>query len=100
MFGEGGVGMEKEKVKKMLDDISEAIRTLRQYSDYICDCRAKEIHMNRCIRKMAKAMGLDVNEKPWKCENAVATEISFVYNNVYFFELENYRKCDEDAGAD
>lgn len=92
--------MEKERAQKIVDDISNSVNALRQYSEYICDCKAKEIHMSQCIRRIAEAMGLDVNEKPWQCGNAVATEISFVYEGVRFFELENYRKCDKDDGTD
>lgn len=92
--------MEKERAQKIVDDISNSVNALRQYSEYLCDTRVKEIHMSNCIRSIAEAVGLEVNEKPWRCGDVVATEISFVYNNVTFFELENYRECDEYAGAD
>lgn len=92
--------MKKEKTKKMLDDISQAVNALRQYSEYLCDTRTREIHMINCVRRVAEAIGLEVNEKPWRCGDVAATEISFVYEGVRFFELENYRKCDKDDGTD
>ena len=94
------MSMDKNNAKKILDDISKSINTLKQYSTYLCDSRANEIHMSNCIRSIAEAIGLEVNKKPWRCDGMQATEISFVYNNIRFFELENYRKCEEDAKAD
>ncbi|MBO5853147.1 MAG: hypothetical protein J6Q61_00245 [Bacteroidales bacterium] len=91
--------MKKEKTKKMLDDISQAVISMQQYEKYICSTVVNEVHMSKCIRKIAAEMGLHVTEKPWKSENMMATEISFVYKNVRFFELENFRKI-KGAGAD
>lgn len=85
--------MEKEKVKKMLDDISQSVKTMKQYKDYICS-NVDAVHMSKCLREIAKEMKLTLTEEHWKCEGMMATEISFVYEGVIFFELENYRKCE------
>ena len=82
--------MEKEKAKKILDDISQSVKVMQQHDEYICSSIVKEVHLYKCLRKIAKAMGLQVSEKPWKCEDAEATEISVVYEGVRFYELENY----------
>lgn len=92
--------MEKEKVKKILDDISKSVKVMQEHEEYICSTVVNEVHISKCIREMATEMELTLTEKPWKCEGMMATEISFVYEGVRFFELENYRKCDEDAGTD
>lgn len=85
--------MEKEKVKKMLDDISQSVKTMKQHEYYICS-NVDAVHMSNCLREIAKEMKLTLTEEPWECEGMMATEISFVYEGVIFFELENYRKCE------
>lgn len=84
--------MEKEKAKKMLDDISQSFKTMKQHENYIC-INVDRVHVSNCLREIAKEMELTLTEEPWKCEDRIATEISFVYEGVIFFELENYRRC-------
>ena len=92
--------MEKEQAKKILDDITKAVKIMQQHEDYICCSTLDEVHMSKCIRDIASAMEFDVTEEDWGCEDMVATEISFMYEGIRFFELESYRKREEDAGAD
>lgn len=82
--------MEKEKAKKILDDISQSVKTMQKHDEYICSSIVNEVHLYKCLREMAAAMDLQVKEKPWKCEGAKATEISVVYEGIRFYELENY----------
>ena len=96
----GDCQMEKEHITEVLNDIVHAVTILEKHQDYLCNTSIKEVHFHKCIREMASVMGLEIAEKPWKCEGWIATEISFEYRGVRFFELENYRKDDEDAGAD
>lgn len=91
--------MEKEQVKKILDDIAQSLKTMQQHENYICS-DVNTIHMSNSTREMATAMGLEVVEKSWECNGYVATFISFVYQDIQFFELENYRKRDDNAGDD
>lgn len=91
--------MEKEQAKKILDDISKSLNTMKQHEIYICS-DVNIIHMSNSLREIAKAVGLEVVGKPWECDGFVATHISFVYEGIQFFELENYRKSDENAGTD
>lgn len=88
------MSMDKAEAKKLLDDISQSINKLKEYETYLCDARVSGVHMSNCIRTIAEVMELDVDEKPWKCDGMIAIEISFVYNNIRFFELEGYRKCE------
>ena len=92
--------MEKEHTTEVLNDLVQAVTILEKHQDYLCNTSINEVHFHKCIREMASVMGLEIAEKPWKCEGWIATEISFEYRGVRFFELENYRKDDEDAGAD
>ena len=92
--------MKKEHITEVLNDIVQAVTILEKHQDYLCNTSIKEVHFHKCIREMASVMGLEIAEKPWKCKGWIATEISFEYRGVRFFELENYRKDDEDAGAD
>ena len=96
----GDCQMEKEHTTEVLNDIVQAVTILEKHQDYLCNTSIKEVHFHKCIREMASVMGLEIAEKPWKCEGWIGTEISFEYRGVRFFELENYRKDDEDAGAD
>lgn len=89
--------MEKEQAKKILDDIAKSLKTMMQHENYICS-DVNAIHMSNSLREMATAMGLEVAEKSWECDGSVATHISFVYKDILFFQLENFRKRDEDAG--
>lgn len=91
--------MEKEQAKKILDDITKSVKTMKQHEDYICS-NVDAVHMSKCLREIAKEMKLTLTEEPWKCEGMMATEISVVYEGVIFFELENYRKCDDNAVHD
>ena len=92
--------MKKEHITEVLNDIVQAVTILEKHQDYLCNTSIKEVHFHECVREMASVMGLEIAEKPWKCEGWIATEISFEYRGVRFFELENYRKDDEDAGTD
>ena len=92
--------MKKEHITEVLNDIVQAVTILEKHQNYLCGISIKEVQLHKCIREMASVMGLEIAEKPWKCEGRIATEISFEYRGVRFFELENYRKDDEDAGAD
>ena len=96
----GDCQMKKEHIKEVLNDIVQAVTILEKHQDYLCNTSIKEVHFHKCIREMASVMGLEIAEKLWKCEGWIATEISFEYRGVRFFELENYREDDEDAGAD
>ena len=92
--------MEKEHITEALNDIVHAVTILEKHQDYLCNTSIKEVHLHERAREMASVMGLEITEEPWECDGWIATEISFEYRGVRFFELENYRKDDEDAGAD
>ena len=84
--------MEKEHTTEVLNDIVQAVTILEKHQDYLCNTSIKEVHFHECIREMASVMGLEIAKKPWECDGWIATEISFEYRGVRFFELENYRK--------
>lgn len=84
--------MEKEHTTEVLNDLVQAVTILEKHQDYLCNTSIKKVHFHECIREMAYVMGLEIAEKPWKCDEWIATEISFEYRGVRFFELENYRK--------
>lgn len=84
--------MEKEHITEVLNDIVQAVTILEKHQDYLCNISIKEVHFHKCTREMASVMGLEIAEKHWKCDGWIATEISFEYRGVRFFELENYRK--------
>lgn len=92
--------MEKEHTTEVLNDIVHAVTILEKHQDYLCNTSIKKVHLQECAREMASVMGLEIAEETWKCDGWIATEISFEYRGVRFFELENYREDDEDAGAD
>ena len=92
--------MEKEHTTEVLNDLVQAVTILEKHQDYLCNTSIKEVHFHKCIREMASVMGLEIAEKPWECDGWIGTEIYFEYRGVRFFELENFRKDDEDAGAD
>ena len=92
--------MKKEHITEVLNDNVQAVTILEKHQDYLCNTSIKEVHLYERAREMASVMGLEIAEKPWRCDGWIATEISFEYRGVRFLELENYRKDDEDAGAD
>ena len=96
----GDCQMEKEHTTEVLNDLVHAVTILEKHQDYLCNTSIKKVHLHERAREMASVMGLEIAEKLWKCEGWIGTEIYFEYRGVRFFELENYREDDEDAGAD
>lgn len=84
--------MKKEHITEVLNDIVQAVTILEKHRDYLCNTFIEGVHLHERAREMAFVMGLEITEKPWKCDGWIATEISFEYRGVRFFELENYRK--------
>lgn len=90
--------MGKEEVKKMLDDMVDSLETLAKYEKFIVS-NIEELHVgNGFIRNVASVMELNVQERPFNCNEpictSVATEIWFTYRGIRFFELENWRMID------
>lgn len=88
--------MEKEKVKEYLDTMADAVKTLTRFRPYICshDIHNKSLQLHKTARRFAEVMGLELHEFPWYRSDA--TYISFEYEGVTFFELENYTGGDNE----
>lgn len=48
------------------------------------------IHMDGS-RRVAMALNIPLKEEPWENDGYVATYVSFVYEDVEFYSLENFR---------
>jgi len=88
-----------DEVKKILDDIAYAKAILLKHEACICE-NVTNIHMTGCLREFAEVMGISLTETPFKCNSSVANEISFLYNGIRFFELEDYREVESNDATD
>lgn len=87
--------MEKEKLQKWLSIQADAVKTLVDNRDFDEDIRTvvtseyqQQIHLG--ARKIANTLGLQLHERSWKAQGATANYISFEYEGVVFFQLEDY----------
>lgn len=88
--------MEKESLRKWLDLQAKCYKELFSNRVLNEDIKNIEIGVEKVHilggRIICKTLGIESIEEPWECTGSTATRISFEWNGVNFFTLEDFKE--------